>query len=727
MRFLFILLIGATSLAAQSAQEAEIARWKAQAQQVTIIRDQWGIPHIYGKTDADAVFGVLYAQCEDDFFRVEHNYIEAIGRLAEIEGESALYHDIRARLFLDTLEAAAIYQSSPAWMKKLLDAFADGVNYYLYTHPEVKPKLLARFQPWMPLAFSEGSIGGNISAVPLNGIRAFYGQNRAGTSFLDETPKWEEEPTGSNGFAIAPSKSATGNALLLINPHTSFYFRSEVHMVSEEGLNAYGAVTWGQFFIYQGFNEHCGWMHTSSDADVMDEYLESVEQKGESYSYRYGNETRPMRARRVMQTYKDGATFKQKPVTLYWSHHGPIIEEGNGKWLAMKMMNQPLEALSQSYLRTKATGYKSYKKTMDIRTNSSNNTVFADKQGNIAYWHGDFMPRRNPGFDWENPVDGANPETEWKGLHKVKEIVQTRNPASGWIQNCNSTPFTVAGSASPLASAYPAYMAPDAENYRGVNAVQVLSRTNSYTLDNLITAAYDPHLAAFDKLIPALASAFDERAAQQDPLCAALKDPMDQLRAWNRNWGAESVPTTLAVYWAEKLMASIRSKIQPGDPTTQWALVEYMVGRSSAQEKVQRLQEAVAELTRDFGTWKTPWGEINRFQRLTGKVQEEYDDQKASIPVGFTASMWGSLAAFGARTAPNTKKRYGYVGNSFVAVVEFGEKVRARSIVTGGSSSNPASPHFNDQSQRYTAHQFKDVLFYKEDVMRNAERTYHPE
>ncbi len=727
MRFLFILLLGATSLAAQSAQEAEIARWKAQAQQVTIIRDQWGIPHIYGKTDADAVFGVLYTQCEDDFFRVEHNYIEAIGRLAEIEGESALYHDIRARLFLDTLEAAAIYQSSPAWMKKLLDAFADGVNYYLYTHPEVKPKLLTRFQPWMPLTFSEGSIGGNISAVPLNGIRAFYGQNRAGTSFLEETPKWEEEPTGSNGFAIAPLKSATGNALLLINPHTSFYFRSEVHMVSEEGLNAYGAVTWGQFFIYQGFNDHCGWMHTSSDADVMDEYLESVEQKGESYSYRYGNETRPMRARRVMQTYKDGSTFKQKPVTLYWSHHGPIIGERNGKWMAMKMMNQPLEALSQSYLRTKATGYKSYKKTMDIRTNSSNNTVFADKQGNIAYWHGDFMPRRNPGFDWENPVDGANPETEWKGLHKVKEIVQTRNPASGWIQNCNSTPFTVAGSASPQASYYPAYMAPDAENYRGVNAVQVLSRTNSYTLDNLITAAYDPHLAAFDKLIPALASAFDERASQQDPLCAALKEPMDQLRAWNRNWGAESVPTTLAVYWAEKLMASIRSKIQPGDPTTQWALVEYMVGRSTAQEKVQRLQDAVAELTRDFGTWKTPWGEINRFQRLTGKVQEEFDDQKASIPVGFTASMWGSLPAFGARTAPNTKKRYGYVGNSFVAVVEFGEKVRARSIVTGGSSSNPASPHFNDQSERYAAHQFKDVLFYKEDVMRNAERTYHPE
>ena len=271
------LFLSAGMVQAQSFSKADIARWQQRAKQVTITRDTWGVPHIYGKTDADVVFGLLFTQCEDDFDRVEMNYIDAIGRLAEVEGESALYHDVRARLFMDSTQAIATYKKSPAWMKNLLDAFADGTNYYLYTHADVKPKLLKRFQPWMPLMFSEGSIGGNISVVPTNRLKDFYEQRK--TSLLDNVDYYERESVGSNGFAVAPSKSATKNALLLINPHTSFYFRSEVQMVSQEGLNAYGAVTWGQFFIYQGFNENCGWMHTSSYADSMDEYLETIEKK----------------------------------------------------------------------------------------------------------------------------------------------------------------------------------------------------------------------------------------------------------------------------------------------------------------------------------------------------------------------------------------------------------------------------------------------------------------
>ena len=263
------MLIGLASAAlhAQPFTKAEITRWQKQASQVTITRDTWGVPHIYGKTDADVVFGLLFTQCEDDFDRVEMNYLDAIGRLAEVEGESALYHDVRARLFMDTTQAVALYKKSPVWMKSLLDAFADGTNYYLYTHPDVKPKLLTRFRPWMPLMFSEGSIGGNISVVPVSRITDFYEHQKTSwrTRPADTTfDYYERESVGSNGFAIAPAKSATKNALLLINPHTSFYFRSEAQMVSQAGLNAYGAVTWGQFFVYQGFNEHCGWMHTSS-------------------------------------------------------------------------------------------------------------------------------------------------------------------------------------------------------------------------------------------------------------------------------------------------------------------------------------------------------------------------------------------------------------------------------------------------------------------------------
>ncbi len=728
MRLLFAFLLFSTALAGQS--PTEIARWKATAERVTIIRDRWGIPHIYGKTDADVVFGLLYAQCEDDFFRVEQNYIEAIGRLAEVQGESALFHDIRARLFLDTVQAAAIYAESPAWMKKLLDAFADGMNYYLYTHPQVKPKLLTRFQPWMPLTFSEGSIGGNISEVSLGGIKRFYGPTLGNpTGFLEPEPlrEWEREPTGSNGFAIAPSKSASGHAMLLINPHTSFYFRSEVHMVSEEGLNAYGAVTWGQFFIYQGFNEHCGWMHTSSQADPLDEYLETVAFNGDVLTYRYGGKQLPVQRKEVLQAYRDGNDIRHKPVVLYWTHHGPVIDQRGEQWVSMKMMNQPLEALSQSYLRTKAQGYASYQKVMRYRTNSSNNTVFADRDGNIAYWHGNFMPRRNPAFNWEKSVDGSNPETEWKGLHKVNEPVQFRNPANGWIQNCNSTPFTAAGPSSPKREDYPVYMAPDPENFRGLNAVRVLSSQKwPITLDQLIEAGYDPYLSAFERLIPALIKAYDERAAQNDPVAMALQEPIALLRDWKYDCGIASIPTTLAVFWGEKLIAFTRVRMSEDMPGDQLSIVNYMIGLTTTYEKLQVLQETIQKLTEDFGTWKVAWGHVNRFQRLTGNVQESYDDQKPSTAIGFTGSLWGSLAAFGARNAPNTKKRYGYVGNSFVAAVEFGPRIRAKSIMTGGSSADPTSPHFTDQVEGYAKHQFKEVLFYPEDVRKQAERTYRP-
>jgi acyl-homoserine-lactone acylase len=717
---LVFILLAACSQEANLSTDPELERLAARAQNVTIIRDDFGVPHVYAKTDADAVFGLLYAQAEDDFKRIERNYIWATGRLAEIEGESAIFSDLRARLFMTVDEAKAAYEAAPDWLKDLCNAYADGLNYYLVTNGEVTPMLLTRFEPWMPMFFSEGSIGGDIEQIPLEGIEAFYGSGRSLESL--STPEAAspdlEEPKGSNGFAIAGELTESGNAMLLINPHTSFYFRGEVHVVSEEGLNAYGAVTWGQFFVYQGFNENTGWMHTSTRLDFMDEFIEDVAQENGELSYRYGDEQRLVEVSEVTLKYKDGESVSERTFEVYHTHHGPVTHMLDGKWVATKINWDPVNALRQSYIRTKQAGYDGFRDMMDIRTNSSNNTVYADSQGHIAYFHGNFVPRRDTQFDFSQPVDGSNPATDWQGLHTVDEIVTLLNPENGWLQNCNSTPFSAAGEFSPKRDNYPVYMAPDAENFRGINAVRLLTGQSNLTLDKLIDIAYDPYLPGFEQVIPGLITAFD----QSGEAYPELKPAIETLREWDFRVSADSVAMSLAHFYG------MRFEAEGANPRNLrgMELVNAFGTESSHEERLALFAATVADLTSDFGQWDTPWGEINRFQRLTGDIEHPFDDEAPSLPVGMASSRWGALAAFGARQYPDTKRIYGSRGNSFVAVVEFGDKVKAKSMLAGGQSGDPKSPHFSDQAQRYVDGKFKDVAYYKEDVLKRAVRIYHP-
>ncbi len=712
----------------QKAGHAELARWQDTAQRVTIMRDKWGIPHVFGKSDADAVFGMIYAQAEDDFNRVELNYINSMGRLAEVEGEKEIWRDLRMKLYIQPADMQAKFAASPAWLQELMTAWADGLNFYLHTHPEVKPKLITRFEPWMALSFSEGSIGGDIESIELKDLEAFYGKPRPATAgkvanqVADNTNILDAEPRGSNGFAIAPKRTQAGHPLLMINPHTSFYFRPEVHMVSEEGLNAYGAVTWGQFFIYQGFNERAGWMHTSGGGDVIDEYLETVTERGGKFYYRYGQEERALRAVPITLPYKaaDGK-LASRTVTAYFSHHGPIVRAENGKWVAVKMMDEPVKALTQSYSRTKARNYEAFYQAMQLRTNSSNNTVYADADGNIAYFHGNFIPKRDTRFDWSKPVDGSNPATEWQGLHEIKDTITLFNPASGYISNTNNWPFSASGANSPKQADYPAYMWSLPENARGIHAERVLRDAKDMTLDSLIAASYDSYLTAFEPLVPQLLRDYEALPAN-DARKAVLKDQVAALRGWNLRFAADSVPTSLAVYWGQEMVAAAAPKARAaGLPS-----VDYITTRLDAQERLDALARASNKLAQDFGTWQTPWGEINRFQRISGDVDQQYDDSKPSYPVAFTSAHWGSLASFGMVAKQKTKRIYGDRGNSFVAAVEFGPRVRAKSILAGGQSGNPASKHFADQAEMYARGEFKDVLFYKEDIRKALERQYHP-
>jgi acyl-homoserine-lactone acylase len=729
----FVLIVAAASAvivfqnvaASQTDRTPEISRWQQQAQNVTITRDDWGIAHVHGKTDADAVFGMEYAQAEDDFNRVETNYINAMGRLAEAEGESKIYQDLRMKLFVDTDDMKKQYAASPEWLQKLMNAFADGLNFYLYKHPEVKPRVITRFEPWMALTFTEGSIGGDIEKFNVNQLQAFYGKADAHStptaSVTQEDDGHEPEPTGSNGMAISPTNTTGHHALLLINPHTSFYFRSELQMTSDEGLNAYGAATWGQFFIYQGFNERAGWMHTSSGVDAVDEYLEKVEKKGDHYIYKYGSEERPVMESVITVAYKTDHGLAEKKFTVYRTHHGPIVREENGNWVSARIMQEPIKALTQSYIRTKAHDYKSFRQTMELQADSSNNTIFADADGDIAYFHGNFIPRRDNSFDFTKPVDGSNPATEWHGLLTIDETPHLLNPKSGWLYNSNNAPWSAAGPSSPKKEDYPKYVEQGVESARGEHAVRVLQNKTDFTPSLLISAAYDSYLPWFDKSLPALIKAWDAALAE-NPLKQKLSEQITVLRAWDHRWAITSVPTSLAVFWGEDIQRRVRADARAAGMRVE----EYIGAKATADQMLEALDAASTRLASDFGTWKTPWGDINRFQRINDDINPNFNDAGPSIPVGFTSSAWGSLASFGARAYSNTKKWYGTSGNSFVAVVEFGDTVRARAVTAGGESGNPASPHFDDEAKRYSTGDLRDVYYYPAQLKGHTEREYHP-
>lgn len=718
MRIFFLLLLCPVYTISQNFSDTEIAAWEKRANNVTIIRDNWGVPHIYGKTDADAVFGLMYAQCEDNFAEVEINYVKYMGRLAEVKGPTELYNDLRVRLVTDVEDAKSDFKGLSPYMKGILNAFADGVNYYIHKS-NTTPKLLQRFEPWFPLIWTHGSIDHiNTAGISVNDIRDFYFSGKDLGKINLET---EEITRGSNVFAVAPSRSFSGSAMLYINPHVYFNARSEIHMVSEEGLNVYGAVAWGQFFVYQGFNDFCGWMHTSSQADAADLYLEKLKITGSTMTYLYDGKQKPVTKKEIILNFATEEEMRSTKVTGLYTDHGPILARSGESYISLKASNRSVKSLLQNWERGKVKSFAEFKKNMSYCSEVNDNTTYADAQGNIAHWHGNFIPVRDRKFNWSEPVDGTTSATEWKGIHKPDETVHYENPSNGWIQNCNSSPFYSSGDASPKKESYPSYMAPDGENFRSLNARRLLGADKKLSVGSLIGIGYDKTLAAFEILIPALKKAFADANKINADTYRELKEPIELLSAWDYKVDENSVATGLAVEWAEKLKTGRGNK----NPDQISKLISFVSGAEPG-DLLDPLKELINERLVKFEGWEIEWGGINIYQRVSSARGEVNDDSRPYYPMPWASATWGMLPSFESRYIKNSEVRYGVHGNSFVCAVEFGKKIKARSLLAGGSSAEEGNPHYDDQVDMYRTGTFKDVYFYKEDLLKKAERTYHP-
>jgi acyl-homoserine-lactone acylase len=700
----FALIIFCRFVSAQTPVPIE-AKSEKLAGEVTIYRDVYGVAHVFGRTDAAAVFGFAYAQAEDNFWRIEENFIGAVGRSSEIYGEETLNNDrLNSALEIPRL-AREEYSRLDAHTRALCDAYAAGLNYYLRRNPETKPRLLARFEPWHTLAFIRYNYYQNGFArdPALNSSDLRTAENERGL----------KENQGSNGWVVGPSKSATGHAMLFINPHLSFFGSGQVyegHVHSDEGWNFTGYTRFGFPFPYVGHNENGGWVSTDNAADLTDVYLETFDDPKRPLAYRYGKGYRTATERTAKILVKTPNGMETRSFTMRRTHHGPVIGARDGKLLAIRMAKFESDGwLREWYLMTKSKSLDELKRAMTPLNMLFGNVMYADRQGNTFYLYNGAVPRRNPRFDWKKPVDGSDPATEWKGFHTIDELPQLTNPESGWMQNCNTTPFLLNDTDNPDPKNFPAYMVQEGDNLRGAVSRRILSQTNKFTFEDWRRAAFDSTVMGAEKNLPSmladLKNTLDEAGAGNDKEIRNLRAAFEELSKWNRRSAVDSVAMTLFSFW--------RDRIEQNKAVNEKA-------RAAA------LADVLKSLESDFGTWRVAWGEINRLQRIDESKAESFADNRASIPIPGFGGRDGGVFTFYSTPARGQKKRYGAAGGTYVSIVEFAPEVRGFSVHVFGSSGHPENRHYADQSPLYARGEFKPAWLALDEIKANLERAYRP-
>jgi penicillin amidase len=675
------------------------------ARAVTIYRDVYGVPHVFGRTDESTVFGFAYAQAEDNFWRIEENFISAVGRSSEIYGEETLNNDrLNHALEIPRL-AREEYSRLDPHTRSLCDAYAAGLNYYLKRNPETKLRLLTKFEPWHTLAF----------------IRYNYYQNGfardPAISYPDiqtaENERGMKENQGSNGWVIGPSKSATGHAMLFINPHLSFFGSGQVyegHIHSEEGWNFTGYTRFGFPFPYVGHNENGGWVSTDNAADLTDVYLETFDDPKRPLAYRYGKGYRMATERTAEILVKTPNGMQTRRFTMRKTHHGPILSARNGKHLSIRMAKFESDGwLREWYQMTRAKSLNELKRAMAPLNMLFGNVMYADRQGNTFYLYNGAVPRRDPRFDWKKPVDGSDPATEWRGYHTIDELPQLTNPKSGWMQNCNTTPFLLTDTGNPDPKNFPTYMVQEGDNFRGEISRRILSQNKKFTFEEWRRASSDTTVMAADKYLPSMLAALkkrlDESSNADEKETQNLRAAYEELSRWNHRSSTESVAMTLFFFWGGKIEEN---------------------NANDDKARAAALADVLKKLESDYGTWRVAWGEINRLQRLDESKGETFQDIRSSIAIPGVSGGAGAVFTFYATPERGQKKRYGVAGGTYVSVVEFAPKVRGLSVHVFGASGHPENRHYTDQSPLYARGEFKPAWLTIEEIKANLERAYRP-
>ena len=702
-RLLFIAVITLVFCSAANAQTKPDSA-ATLARTVTIYRDTYGVPHVFGRTDASTVFGFAYAQAEDNFWRVEENFIHALGRASEIYGERTVDEDRLNRALEIPKFAREEYARLDNRMRSLCDAYAMGFNYYLARHPEVRPRLLTKIEPWYTLAFIRYNYYQNGFAHDPALRRA-----KLQTAAIETDLK---RHTGSNGWVINPSRSATGHAMLFINPHLPFFGSGQVyegHVHSDEGWNFTGYTRFGFPFPYVGHNENGGWVSTDNAADLTDVYMETFDDPARPLAYKYGNGYRLATERVEEIQVKTATGLETRKFTMRKTHHGPILAARDGKMLALRMAKHGSDGwLREWYDMTRSKSLAELKRAMTPLNMLFGNVMYADRQGNTWYLYNGAVPKRDPRFDWTKPVDGSDPATEWQGYHTIDELPQLTNPKTGWMQNCNTTPFLLTSEGNPDPKQFPKYMVQEGDNPRGAISREILASKPKFTFEEWTRFAFDTRVMNAGKRLPELIAALKKDLdSQSQSGDSRLREVYDELVRWNRQSTNDSVAMTIFSLWHDRVSDERSENVAP-------------------EKQLAILKEVIDTLQRDFGTWKVAWGELSRLQRIDESKGEDFQDSRASLMVPGVNGNDGAVFTFYAAPMRGQKRRYGVAGGSYVSVVEFAPKVRALSVHTFGASGDPKNKHYMDQAALYARGEFKPAWLTLADIRANLEAAYHP-
>ncbi len=699
------------------------------ARSVTIYRDSYGVPHVFGPTDASCVFGFVYAQAEDNFWQVEDSYIRALGRSSEVYGDRTLSDDLLNRALEITNLSIAEYEKAGARIRELAQAHADALNYFLERNPRVKPRLITHFEPWYSFAFRRyslyqlfifGKSGLRVDEIKTAVREAAPGSTPATTGNVLKLEDLSEiaanrglEPEiGSNMWAVSPAKSASGHSLLLINPHQPFFGPGqwyEGHVHSGEGWDFSGASFFGSPFPTLGHSQYLGWSHTVNDPDITDTWIEKFDDPDNPLAYRYGAGQRTATEWAAAVKIKTAGGFETKTFKFRKTHHGPIVSVRGGKPLSLRLSRlEDGGMLEEWYAMTKSRSVDEFKKAMSAAIIPMFNAVCADRNGNIFYVYNAAIPRRSTKFDWTKPVDGSNPETEWQGYHKFEELPQLTNPKTGFVQNCNQTPFTTTTEGNPVKADFPEYMTRESDNARARISRRILSSTDKFSYEDWALAGFDTTVIEAEVYIPQLAADIEKLKKTDLSRAEKLAPALAALQSWDHVSSVESKPMTLFALWFER-----QSRLSAAGDKDEWL-------------RVRVFEEVLQDLVRDFGSWQVAWGEVNRLQRAQSGGDEAFSDSKESLPIAGAPGWLGIVYNFYTRPEKGQKRRYGVAGHSFVSVVEFGPKVQARSILVFGENSDPGSPNYFDQSRLYAKKQFKPAWFTPDEIKANSRVVYHP-